>query len=172
MFLRGFSKLFVVIIFVSLDAYGQIQPGQTLIIPRDLAELAERQGCHQYNEHYDRVGEIGPPYVYGVARVQGEQGAAFWCERAKYDYALMFVTFGRRGPEYAGEIRSMNRPGGLTVSRIEQDVSMEGIREIVDTEYDLPTDLRFEGLQLSSKYDGSGEFYLNISGKWYRGFSH
>lgn len=71
-------------------------------MPKELVLYGEKNNCRQIeSKYYERMGNYGPPYVYGVIGKQTDDSgkigylynsAAFWCvnEDNKYDIIIFF----------------------------------------------------------------------------------
>ncbi len=71
----------------------------TLVMPRQLVDLALANHCTQIDGFFERPGMLKPPYVYGMLPGGTENGVVFWCkkkeEKSESPYKLMFAV---RGP--------------------------------------------------------------------------
>src|SRR5438045_9623932 len=55
------------------------------VLPATLHEDAQRRGCSEITDFYDRPGRIDPAYVFGYLDSKldqfGEKRAVYWCQR-------------------------------------------------------------------------------------------
>src|SRR5438093_13261153 len=55
------------------------------VLPETLREDAQRRGCSEITDFYDRPGRIDPAYVFGYLDSKldqfGETSAVYWCQR-------------------------------------------------------------------------------------------
>lgn len=167
-----FAVISAVIISSQSVARAESESVEPFLLPKDLVEIAINRNCFQYTNFYNVVGQIDPPYIYGVAMGPDEHSAAFWCQRGDRDFALMFMQMGQNGPEYAGEIRTRNLPSGLSIFSVDGSVTTDGLKEIQADDYSLPDDQRLNGVGIRSNYDGAGFEFVNFNGKWFRRFVH
>jgi hypothetical protein len=85
--------------FLLLTLFSTSASADTLVMPRQLVELALANHCTQIDDFFEGRGMLNPPYAYGVLPGGAENGAVFWCKKkegkSERSYKLMFAV---RGP--------------------------------------------------------------------------
>ena len=73
------ATLFLCVAVISMltgeQAYGDIKN-----MPSELVEFAEKSGCVQVSDFYNRSGAVGPPFVYGYLPGKQDDSVTFWCK--------------------------------------------------------------------------------------------
>ncbi|MGH9692795.1 MAG: hypothetical protein ACRD5Z_01535, partial [Bryobacteraceae bacterium] len=49
------------------------------VMPKDLVQFAEANGCTQIDNFFDRAGSVNPPYLYTDA--EDDNNAILWCKK-------------------------------------------------------------------------------------------
>ncbi|MFZ5503510.1 MAG: hypothetical protein ACOY3V_08320 [Pseudomonadota bacterium] len=148
-----------------LMAYGEAV-AEPLLIPKELADFANKNKCSQVLNFYARPGMVLPPYLYGYLPGEIEDSAAFWCKKGN-NYLLMFLDKARSkwSRECPSSIVWRNYPGGLSLSA-ENNLPL-------DQFVNLTSDLRDSKNQktayppLRSYYDGVEALFYCHKGDWY-----
>ena len=147
--------------------------GETLVIPRDLYGEAQRHGCDQLSDFFDRPGVVGPAHVYGILPGPLHDSAAFWCKRTgdlKNDEApyqlVVVVNLERRMPlGCPSVIRGWNYPGGLRV--IERPgAKLTGFKYVQDPHRRGPGIVVVKSRIIVSEYGEVAEWFYCHRGEW------
>lgn len=137
--------------------------GQSGVLPRDLAAIADSVACDPVPDFYSRFGPITAPFVYGVEGGEPAESAAFWClGRSGRDYRLVIL-----GHSQPTRIFSWwNPPAGLSVVEVE-DVQLSDFRALDDPQALGPTHRIARSRAIKDEYGGACTLFLKWSGRWY-----
>ena len=143
----------------------------TLIMPKDLVDIAEQNGCEQISNFFERPGQVDPPYVYGYLPGDPENSAVFWCKKkpgvsTDKPYLLLFASLGSTTPlECPSQIEWWNPPAGLSIYRA-GDLSLEDFHYIENPKKSGPKKTLARGPVVLSSYDGLEEYFYCYNKKW------
>jgi len=156
-----------IIVMFSLFDMTYCEPGS---LPKELLEIAKRNGSKEVTGFYDRPGMINPPYVYGYLPCDKENSAAFWCQRqqkGKKIYYLMIMVKGNKcGPLGCPEkIEWHNYPKGLSVYK-EMNTTLEHFYYVKDPKRKPPENEKLKHNAILSEYDGVEELFYCYEGEW------
>src|SRR5438045_6985578 len=78
------------------------------VLPATLHEDAQRRGCSEIADFYDRPGRIDPAYVFGYVDSKldqfGDNSAIYWCQRIPAAARYLLVV---RSEEHTSELQSL-----------------------------------------------------------------
>lgn len=160
----------VIAVVVMLFARTSADQVETKIMPRDLVEFAEKNGCRQVADFYDRPGMVNPPYVYGYLPGAPEKSAAFWCEQARAGERKFFLLIWLRDAttELGGcapKIEWKNPPRGLDIYRNQRE-SLGDFVFLAEPHGKGSGKIRLTHNAIRSSYDGVEETFYCHEGKW------
>jgi hypothetical protein len=147
------------------------QGGSVKIMPRELVEFAEKNGCGQVEDFFDVWGMINPPYVYGYVPGAKDKSAVFWCqilEKGERRFVLMLMVEKEAPLELTQcprQIRWPNRPKGLDLYQN----PTESLGEFVyldAPDQRGPRNVRLTHNAIRSEYDGVGSIFYCYRGRW------
>ncbi len=161
----------LVTILILFSAATAATAGDNLIVPLEANELAKAHGCDQVADYFDTHPTAeDPPYAL-IAGDYGKLQIAVWCvkRRAKpqeqRSYTLLFRIDDTTHPlaKCPSELGGNQNIGGLRFIDVSDEVSRY---YFVDTQKRIPGtgELRTKGVE--SIYDGVGERYVCIGGRW------
>lgn len=141
----------------------------TLVMPRELVNLALANHCTQINDFFERPGMINPPFVYGW--VPGDaDSAAFWCkklDKSDKPYNLMFKVHDPK--ELAGcpaIIEWWNPPAGLSIET-RRTLSLRDFRYISQPQRIGPSGVvQNARILVNDNGDGLREIFYCHLGQW------
>ena len=107
-------------------------------LPKELLEIAKKNGCNEVMGFYDRPGMVNPAYVYGYLPGPEENSAAFWCEKKQGNKRLFFLMFMTRG-DTREQMKCPDKiewkitfPGGLSIWK-GMNTTLEGFEYMDDS---------------------------------------
>jgi hypothetical protein len=140
-------------------------------LPKELLEIAKKNGCNEVVGFYDRPGMVNPPYVYGYLPGPEENSAAFWCEKKQGERRLFFLMFMTRG-DAREQMKCSDKiewkitfPGGLSIWR-DMNTTYEGFEYIDDSKKELPKKNKLAGNAVLSEYSGVELLFYCYKGQW------
>ena len=130
----------------------------------EILEYMQEYSCVDVPGFYNRPGQIDPSFVYGYANSKRDN-VIFWCQADGSKRTYKLILHSRANNACAGVIFTTgNYPGGLSMSSV-LNKTMSGYDAVSDrTELE---ETKFTGDVLNSFYDGVGETFICIEGKWY-----
>ena len=156
----------VMIIFSFLNiAYGQPRS-----LPKELLEIAKRNGCEEVTGFYNRPGMIKPAYAYGYLPCDEENSAVFWCEKkekAKRRFYLMIMRKGNNCEELKcpDKIEWHNFPKGLSIYK-SPNTTLDNFYYVNDSNRKPPKTEKLQHNAILSEYDGVEELFYCYRGEW------
>jgi hypothetical protein len=142
--------------------------GDNMVVPVDLYEYITKQGCEQVSDFYIRPAVENPPYVL-KSLPYGEFEFAVWCTKdmKKEDrtYSLLLNFDDTENPLVAcpNRIDNVRHIGGLSFVDVDEPSKWYvylDTREKVK----LPGNIKTKAIR--SIYDGVGEYYVCLGGRW------
>jgi len=143
---------------------------QALLMPEDLVEFAEKNGCGQIDDFYkNRPGMLKPPYAYGYFSGPEENSAVFWCQKKERDKRSFFLLtmFEDKQHELARcpvKIEWNNYPGGLSIYT-DRQTTLEGFVYLKDPKKKLAKG-NLTNNAIRSEYDGVEIIFYCYKGEW------
>ncbi len=165
-------KLLMTIVTTAILNSGSPQNNEG-ILPKELLEIAKKNGCNQVENFYDVPGgakAINPPYVYGYLSGAKRDSAAFWCVRVKDNntkYLLVFV-FKPNNHEFSTcpqTIEWDNPPGGLSIYK-EEGMTLDNFIYVSNKKKFAQKGIKMLHNAISSYYDGFNEIFYCYKGRW------
>ena len=143
---------------------------ENLVVPSDVYELIKARGCDQVADFFQRPAAEEPPYAL-VNEDWGKRQLAVWCTRdagkpeEERDYTLVVIIDDKSNPlaKCPDEIRGIRHIGGLRFEQLSQPI---GSYHFVDTGKKLPGAGLLKSRGIRSMYDGVGEYYACVDGRW------
>jgi hypothetical protein len=148
--------------------------GQGNVLPQTLREDAQRRGCSEIRDFYDRPGRIDPAYVFGYfdSRLDefGERSAIYWCRRSAGPQPYLLVIWVSDSTLAAGfrcprTISWHNPPGGLRVLR-DRRLVLSDFRYHEDPRAHGHAESFTDGPLIHSEYDGVIDRFYCHAGRW------
>lgn len=145
--------------------------GDNLIVPIEANALAKAHGCEQVADYFEnRPAAEDPPYAL-ISGDYRKLQIVVWCTigRAKPDddrsYKLLFQIDDPAHPlaKCPGEILGLTQIGGLRFIDVSDDASAY---YFVDTGKRIPLTGKLVTKGVASFYDGVGENYVCVGGRW------
>ncbi|MGH7165268.1 MAG: hypothetical protein ACREIS_07070 [Nitrospiraceae bacterium] len=139
------------------------------IMPGELVEFAELNGCSQLSDFYEmNYGPVGPPYVYGYLG-ESSQNAAFWCKSVRshkvtYFLIFMFKYMPRPFNECPDKVQ-WHRPAGLSVYR-DKRATLKDFVYLDDPKRKAPQNVRLSHDAIMSEFDGMEDLFYCYEDKW------
>jgi hypothetical protein len=143
---------------------------ETGSLPKELLEIAKRNGFKEVTGFYNRPGMIKPPYVYGYLPCDEENSAVFWCEKKEKGERRFYLMIMRKDNK-CGQLRCPDRiqwhnyPGGLSIYK-NMDTTLEHFYYINDPKRKPPKTERLQHNAILSEYDGVEELFYCYKGEW------
>jgi hypothetical protein len=146
---------------------------ETLIMPRELVEHARQNGCDQVADFFDRVGTVGPPYVYGYLPGPEDGSAVLWCQRRVAGRRQFFLLIMTRNESQGvfDAARCPRRiewtsgyPGGLAI--IQSEAFLQEFRYLDAPGRPGPKGVRAAGPAIRTEFDGTGSLLYCHKGRW------
>jgi hypothetical protein len=144
-----------------------------LVLPQEVFELTKVHGCEPIADYFDtrpRTEEEDPPYALVSADMHKLQIAA-WCAKdlskpdGQRSYLLVLRVDDTSSPlaQCPSEIRGMKQIGGLRFVDISDDLKYY---YYVGTSKRVTSVGKLHTKGVENSYDGVGERYACINGKW------
>lgn len=139
-------------------------------LPKELLEIAQRNGRKEVTGFYDRPGMINPPYVYGYLPCGEENSAAFWCEKKGKGERRFFLMIMRKGNKCEelkcpDKIEWHNFPRGLSIYK-GTNTTLEDFYYVNDSKRKPPKTEKLMHNAILSGYDGVEELFYCYKGEW------
>jgi hypothetical protein len=141
----------------------------TLVMPRELVDFANANGCAPIDDFFERPGMVNPPFVYGWLPGDPADSAAFWCkktEKSAKPYKLIFKV--RDPKQMAGcptTIEYWSPPRGLSIE-IRNRLELGDFRSVIEPKRPLPKSVVVNAKVLVSEYDGVSDVFYCYGGQW------
>ena len=139
------------------------------IMPDELLKIAEKCGCEQVDNFYNRPGMIDPPYVYGFLPGEQENSAVFWCREKNATKRCLLVLASRKSLfddwSYEIIIKTENPPRGLSIVK-NCKITLDKFSYISSPKKRGPKGVLPVANVILSTYDGVSEYYYNHKGSW------
>jgi hypothetical protein len=157
--------------FMLFASGGSATAKHGLVVPPDAYEMVKTHGCDQVSDFYDnRPGAEGPPYAL-INGDRGKKQIAVWCTREaskpepKRTYLLLLRIDDIENPlsRCPNEIHGIQHIGGLRFIDIEADFSAF---YYLETKKPVKKTGKLHTKGISSEYDGVGERYVCVDGRW------
>ena len=145
--------------------------GDNLIVPIEANALAKAHGCVQVADYFEsRPAAEDPPYAL-ISGDFGKLQIAVWCtsdrasSNAERSYTLLFRIDDSTHPlaKCPAEIRGLRHIGGLRFIDVADDASGY---YFLDTQKRIPVAGKLKTKGVASIYDGVGETYVCVEGRW------
>ena len=144
------------------------------VLPATLHEDAQRRGCSEIADFYDRPGRIDPAYVFGYVDSKldqfGDNSAIYWCQRIPAAERYLLVVW-LSDSTVANAFKCprtlawRNYPGGLRVLRHER-LALSDFWYRDDPKRHGPSGAMTDGPVIESEYDGVGARFFCHAGRW------
>lgn len=142
----------------------------SLIMPSELIQQAEKAGCVQVSDFYDRPAIERPVFVFGQIGAAGEYIAAFWCElggnRAPRAFRLVVAPPNESTAPTSclAALDWWNYPGGLSIEPLSK-FGMDGYLGISEHKPTaVSSDVKMN--VIVSEYDGITTVFVCDRGSW------
>ena len=139
------------------------------VMPKDLVDFAQKSGCTQIEDFYDRTGMVNPPYVYGYLPGDAEKSAVLWCKKTsstQKPYLLLVKSDAQtQSISCSNSIEWWNYPGGLSIDR-SLLLPLSDFHYVTDTRKSGPQGVKSNGNVIVSYYDGVSTFFYCYNGQW------
>ena len=144
------------------------------VLPQTLREDAQRRGCSEIPDFYDRPGRVDPAYLFGYLESKldqfGEKSAVYWCQRpagVERYLLVIWISDSSLASTFTcpRTIAWQNYPGGLRVLRHER-LALKDFWHREDPKRHGPLDLVTEGPVIESEYDGVAARFYCQAGAW------
>jgi hypothetical protein len=168
--------MLLAVTFVWLAAALPVPAGPN-IIPRELVEFAEKNGCAQVEDFFDTPGMINPPFVYGYLPGAKDKSAVFWCqtvEKGERQLYLVLMFKEETTHEMARcprRIRWENPPRGLDLYNNPRESLGEFVFLDASTKRG-PGNVRMTHNAIRSEIDGVSEVLYCYQGRWLVRYRH
>jgi len=141
----------------------------TLVMPRELVDLALANYCTQINDFFERPGMINPPFVYGWVPGAADT-AVFWCkkmEKSDKPYKLMFkISNPKQLAGCPAIIEWWNPPAGLSIET-RRSVSLRDFRYVTEPRRTGPSGVVPDArVVVDDNGDGLREVFYCYKGQW------
>jgi len=141
------------------------------VLPQTLRQDAQRHGCSEIADFYDRPGRVDPAYQFGYLdrRPDGDKSAVYWCQRTARPASYLLVVW-VADSTLAGRftcprtIAWDHQPGGLRLLRNERLAL--GDFWYMDTRQSGPSGAMTDGPVIEDDYDGIAFRFYCHAGKW------
>jgi hypothetical protein len=156
-------KLILAFIFCLLPSVALAS--DNLVVPVDLYEYIQKQGCEQVSDFYNRPAVENPPYALKTLPY-GEFEFAVWCTKKEVrKYSLLLNFDDKKNPLAAcpNRIDNVGHIGGL--SFVDVDEPSKRYRYL-DTREQVKSPDNIKTKAILSIYDGVGEYYVCLGGRW------
>jgi hypothetical protein len=144
---------------------------ENLVFPQDIRSLLVKNGCHQVTDFFEnRETAKLPPYVLNPGAL------AAWCTddlnkiESDRSYTLIVEVDNKTNPlsNCTGKITGFSHIGELSFIDINEPAEWY---YFVESRKRIPLTGKFRTKGIHSEYDGVGENFVCIAGKWaYRAF--
>ncbi len=136
------------------------------VMPKDLVQFAEANGCVQVEDFFDRAGSVNPPYLYTDAENDGN--AILWCKKREpgtaKPYLLLLKGTITLAKSCATKIEWWNVPGGLAIRKL-RSATLNDFRYLDAGKKRGPT-TKQSGAAIVSSYDGVETIFYCYQGTW------
>jgi hypothetical protein len=144
-------------------------------MPGELLKIAEKCGCEQVDNFYNRPGMIDPPYVYGFLPGDHENSAVFWCQKQHATPKYLLVLASRKtffdDWNYEIIIKTENYPRGLSIVK-NCKITLDKFYYISSPNKRGPKGVLPTPNVILSAYDGVEEYYYTHMGSWLISIRH
>ena len=160
-------------IIVIIGAFGLPSAnGQSLVMPKELVEIAKSRSCEPLIDFFDREGLVDPPYALGYLLGSRDASAVFYCRRAREEILLMVAILDNRSKlSCPTEIPYPGSSGGLRIFHGKR-VPLNQFRYMEPPHRYGPKSEFTRGPIIESYYDGVRDWFYCHNGKWLRQFWH
>lgn len=143
---------------------------ETGSLPKELLEIAKKNGCGEVSGFYNRPGMMKPPYVYGYLPCNEESSAVFWCEKKGKGEKRFYLMIMRKGNECKeskcpDKIEWHNFPKGLSIYK-DTNTTLEYFYYVNDSRRQPPKTEKLKHNAILSEYDGVEELFYCYEGEW------
>jgi hypothetical protein len=164
------KNLLLVVSIMVMFVHLSIAYCQTGSLPKELQEIAKKNGCKEVIGFYNRPGMIKPPYVYGYLPCDEENSAVFWCEKkgkGERRFYLMIMRKDNKCEELKcpGKIEWHNFPKGLSIYK-DTNTTLENFYYVKDPKRKPPKAEKLKHNGILSEYDGVEELFYCYEGEW------
>lgn len=169
------SLMLLSLLAVTAPLNTAAQGRETLVMPQELVEHAQQNGCRQVADFFERPAMVNPPYAYGYLPGSPENSAVYWCEKGRQEpkdertYVLMFMFKGER-PAWARcparIIEWRNYPAGLSFLR-DRTLTLEHFESVEQPKRRGSKAVRLQHPAIRNEYDGLEEIFYCHDGRWF-----
>jgi hypothetical protein len=155
--------------FLLATLFAGFSSAETLVMPRELVDLALSNHCTQISDFFERPGMINPPFVYGWVP-RATDSAVFWCkkvEKSEKPYKLMFkVSNPKQLAGCPAIIEWWNPPAGLSIE-IRHSLSLRDFRYSSEPRRVGPSGVILNArVIVDDNGDGLREVFYCYRGQW------
>jgi hypothetical protein len=140
----------------------------TLVMPRELVDLARANGCSQISDFFERPGIVNPPYIYGWLPGDPERSAAFWCkktEQSKNPFKLVFKVVDPKQLQGCSATIEWPYPRGLSVET-RHNLALREFRYVTAPKRAAPSTVVASARVIVNQYDGPEDIFYCYGGEW------
>ncbi len=157
-----------IIISVISGAYAD---DKILIMPKDLVEIAEKNGYEQVDDFYNLPSMLEPCYLYGYKEGDKENSAVFWVRKKDEKRRQVYLFFVSRNffhePFSVDEILPSGKYGsGLSFFQ-DPTMMLDEFRLLKDPNVNGPKEVHLSGKGIRQYYDGKTELLYKYNNQWY-----
>jgi hypothetical protein len=157
------------ICFSLLTASAWAPRAATLVMPQELVEYAQANGCNPIDNFYDRPGMVNPPFAYGWLTGAPEESAVFWCqkmEKSDKPWELIFKV--KDAKQMAGcpaIVEWWNGPRGLSIE-VQTNFMLSNFRYVNEPKRSGPASTIARAKVIVDYYDGLESIFYCDQGQW------
>jgi hypothetical protein len=155
----------VVFLFV---ASANNSSADTLVMPRELVDLAHANGCSPISDFFERPGMVNPPYAYGWLPGDPGSSAVFWCKGAaesKKPYKLVFKVADPKQLRGCSATIEWSYPRGLSIET-RHNLALRDFHYITAPQRAAPTTVVANARVIVNEYDGPEDIFYCYGGEW------
>ena len=134
-----------------------------LVMPQELVDFAENNGCTQLEDFFNRAGSVDGPFAY----TNDKSSAVLWCKKKTPD-SKPYLLLLKDAPQFArgcpSKLEWWNPPGGLTLRKI--TAALRDFRYLDDKDRRGPSPGQTSSIAIVSSYDGVEAIFYCHESKW------
>jgi len=149
-------------------AIARNSSADTLVMPRELVDLARTNGCSQISDFFERPGKVSPPYVYGWFPGDPERSVAFWCrknEQSKVPFKLVFKVADAKQLQGCSATFDWPYARGLSIET-RHGLALREFRYISASKRVAPTTVVTSARVIVNEYDGLEDVFYCDGRDW------
>jgi len=149
---------------------------EVAVMPWELVQYAENNGCHQVDDFFVAHKDmVDPPYVYGYLPGKKQDSAVFWCQtddggRRRF-WLLVMDNIGRKASESCDKKVEVTGayPGGLSLARrgfITGVTTLDDFNYVEDVKRKIQRGVKITGPIIVSDHGGTKVLFYCYRGAW------